>query len=238
VETVEFALCVLHHHATGALGMSSPIIGGSTGGASSSSLVDLDAMFKGGVMAVEVNARQLRSQYSFVEPKQFNTSRGHGNGLLGDGCVPHALWRSHCGECGECWVWTSCCAVVGCFVSRATSALQPLVGLFSFTFVAGSPDTVLESVRMDKLAKKKALAAKKTFFTESRPTLTGIQHLFPSKSEAVLLKEAGVSTSKGPTATCECPAFVFLCVRWRAASCCVCVCLSPTAMVTMPSLSY
>lgn len=84
----------------------------------------------------------------------------------------------------------------------------------SFVFVAvvlarvtGSPDTVLESVRMDKLAKKKALAAKKTFFTESRPTLTGIQHLFPSKSEAVLLKEAGVSASKGPTATCECPAF-------------------------------
>jgi hypothetical protein len=91
----------VNHHATGALGMSSPIIGGSTGGASSTSLVDLDAMFKGGVMAVEVNARQLRSQYSFVEPKQFNTSRGHGNGLLGDGCVPPALWRSHCGECGE-----------------------------------------------------------------------------------------------------------------------------------------
>ncbi len=75
--------------------------------------------------------------------------------------------------------------------------------------VAGSPDTVLDSVRMDKLAKKKALAAKKTFFTKSRPTLTGIQHLFPSKSEAVLLKEAGVSASKGPTATCECPAFEY-----------------------------
>jgi hypothetical protein len=64
-----------------------------------------------------------------------------------------------------------------------------------------SPDTVLEAVRQDKLAKKKALAAKKTFFTESRPTLTGIQHLFPSKSDAVLLKEAGQSASKGPTAT-------------------------------------
>ncbi len=123
---------------------------------------------------------------------------------------------------------TSCCAVVGCFVCRGTSGLQLLASFIFMAVVlapaAGSPDTVLESVRMDKLAKKKALAAKKTFFTESRPTLTGIQHLFPSKSEAVLLKEAGVSASKGPTATCECPAFVFLCVRWRAVSCCVCVC--------------
>ena len=87
---------------------------------------------------------------------------------------------------------------------------------------------------MDKLAKKKALAAKKTFFTESRPTLTGIQHLFPSKSEAVLLKEAGVSASKGPTATCECPAFAFLCVGC-ALSLVGCVCVADG---TMASLSY
>ena len=65
--------------------MSSPIVGASQ----SAPLVDLDAMFKGGVMAVEVNARQLRSQYSFVEPKLFMTARGHGNGLGtdDDGCV-------------------------------------------------------------------------------------------------------------------------------------------------------
>ena len=61
--------------------------------------------------------------------------------------------------------------------------------------------SVLETVRMDKLAKKKARAGKRTYFSESRPTLTDIQHLFPSKSEAVLAKEAGSSATKGPVVT-------------------------------------
>ena len=55
---------------------------------------------------------------------------------------------------------------------------------------------------MDKLAKKKALTSKKTAFTASRPTLGSIQHLFPAKSDAVLLKEAGV-TQGGLTSTGE-----------------------------------
>ena len=41
--------------------------------------VDLDALYLANTMAVTVNARQLKSSYAFVEPKEFSTARGHGN---------------------------------------------------------------------------------------------------------------------------------------------------------------
>ena len=86
---------------------------------------------------------------------------------------------------------------------------------------------MLQAVRMDKLAKRRALSQRKTAFTSSRPTLTGIQHLFPSKSDAVLLKEA-VDTRRGVQATgtlttARVCARAFLCV---CACVRVCVCLS------------
>jgi hypothetical protein len=58
---------------TAALGVTGGSTGSGRGGASS--LVDLDAMYHSSTMAVEINARQLRSNYSFVEPKTFVTAR-------------------------------------------------------------------------------------------------------------------------------------------------------------------
>jgi hypothetical protein len=80
--------------------------------------VDLDAMFRTSEMSVLIQASQMRSEYKFVEARDFRTTR--------DPAAP----------------------------------------------------TVLEGVR-----KSRAAPPKDTSFTASRPMLTGIQHLFPSKSK-------------------------------------------------------
>jgi hypothetical protein len=67
---------------------------------------------------------------------------------------------------------------------------------------------------MDRLARKNALASKRTYFSESRPTLTDIQHLFPTKSEEVLAKEAGTRKGKGPVVTRAFRSFSGVHVQW------------------------
>ena len=148
--------------------------------------VDLDALYRSSAMAATVNARQLKSTYSFVEPKTFVTARGPGNGVTGI-----------VGEDGD------------------------------------EPETVLQAVRMDKLAKRRALSQRKTAFTSSRPTLTGIQHLFPSKSDAVLLKEA-VDTRRGVQATGTFWACVRVCICVSVRVClCGCVCAGVSVRVCL-----